>query len=153
MIDSVVEYLLRSSLYHCEERLLAVGKSDEAISKKIATPLRARNDRWMIRSFLCFIFLFGLSFPSQAQFDLAETDLTGHAAPDFTLPMLDNNSVNFTKFRDGQKAIIFFLGDMVSALPRRIDKIGAKKRRDPESGDKNGLGRSGRSCFGCPAAC
>lgn len=46
--------------------------------------------------------------PAGAQFFFFEEDITGEQAPDFTLETLEDGKVNFTKFRDGQQAIIFF---------------------------------------------
>ena len=47
--------------------------------------------------------------PSSAQFFMPfEYPLIGEEAPDFTLDVLGRKKVNFTEYRDGQKAIIFF---------------------------------------------
>jgi len=48
------------------------------------------------------------SNPAWSQFFFFEEDITGEQAPDFTLETLENGKVNFTEFRDGQQAIIFF---------------------------------------------
>jgi len=52
-----------------------------------------------------------------------ENQLIGQPAPDFTLATLNGSEVNMTQLRNGQSAMMFFLGHMVSALPKTVKGI------------------------------
>lgn len=63
----------------------------------------------ILRIFLIVSLAVILPSVSQAQFYVFdEGDLTGEAAPDFTVDTIRKKNVNLTRFRDGQNAIVFF---------------------------------------------
>ncbi|VAX35040.1 hypothetical protein MNBD_UNCLBAC01-250 [hydrothermal vent metagenome] len=64
----------------------------------------------MIKVIIMMI-LIGVSFspsPVMGQFFFMENQQVGKPAPDFTLKTLAGEELNFTQYRDGKKAIIFF---------------------------------------------
>ena len=63
-----------------------------------------------VRFSLLFIALCGVFFiqSSSAQFLAFENPLIGKPAPDFTLKVAGGKKTNFTKYRDGDTAIVFF---------------------------------------------
>ncbi|MBP9853739.1 MAG: TlpA family protein disulfide reductase, partial [Candidatus Omnitrophica bacterium] len=53
--------------------------------------------------------------------------LTGQAAPDFTLNTTENNNVNFTQYRNGQKAIVFFWATWCPHCRTQLKGLNEKK--------------------------
>ncbi len=62
-------------------------------------------------SILCLTVFIGGMHPvveSSAQYFMMQSELVGELTPDFTLNTINRDNINFSDFRDGQKAIVFF---------------------------------------------
>ena len=58
---------------------------------------------------VCLLVVLAFSIPKvSGQFFIFQNPLEGEMAPDFNLATLDNDSVNFSEYRDGKRAIVFF---------------------------------------------
>lgn len=65
--------------------------------------------RWLFLGMSLFLSGAMPAGPAHAQVDMfMQTDLVGKPAPDFTLSTTKADKVNFTQYRGGQNAIIFF---------------------------------------------
>lgn len=86
-----------------------------------------------MKKLVCLVALFsvlGLFAPqvAQTQFGfLFRHPLEGKYAPDFTLDTLNNRNVNFTEFRDGQPAILFFWTTWCPHCRRELKELSARK--------------------------
>ena len=73
---------------------------------------------------ILFFILTGWNVPqAQSQFFSFENELVGQKAPDFTLPVLSGKKINFTQYRNGKKAILFFWATWCPHCRRQLQEL------------------------------
>ena len=104
--------------------------------------------------FLVRFIFFGVAFlmgtPAFAMGNVPSTSMTnssliGRAAPDFTLDTTGQSNVNFTKFREGKRAVIFFWATWCPHCHEEIENLNLHLDKMEQQGIKIALVDLGES--------
>ena len=89
-----------------------------------------------LRSCLLIIFLFSLisivPIDARAQFFMFQNPLVDKEAPEFSVPTLSGREQSFTKFRDGDKAIVFFWATWCPHCRTQLKELNENKEKFEE---------------------